>query len=259
MSSCTLYRGDCLEIMPTLEPKSVDMVFADLPYSVTKLSWDSPVDIVHLFARLNAITTPNATSVFTATYKFGLTIAAHNLNNLKYDLIWEKPRPTGFLQAKHAPLRAHEQLLVFNAGKPVYNPQMTDAGKPSNRQSDYRSLTASDQTHVYGKLIQVNPDRGNFRYPRSVLKINNVQNKGAVHPSQKPVALLEWLVKTYTNEGDTVFDPVFGSATTAVACARLNRHFVGIEKDPDYFQIGTDRVNAERAALGLPPAVIHSP
>lgn len=245
-----LIHGDCLDVMPTLAENSVAMIFADLPYGgkhrkTTDCHWDAQVDVAVMWPQIWRICCGAA--VFSATQPFASLLVASQINKFRYDLIWRKTNVGGWFNANKAPLRAHEHLLMFSAKPNVYNPQKTSgrpykAGKrPHAKAFADRNLSGSTQR------LPTNYKSGS-RFPISVQTFNRCSS-AIVHPTQKPVALLEWLIRTYTNEGDTVFDPVFGSCTTGVACLRTGRHFIGIEKDADYFRIGSERVAAERARL----------
>ena len=221
-STVRLIHGDCLEVMPTLDPKCVALVFADLPYAtpnkkVTANAWDTPFDLERLWAQVLGLGTPTTPYVFTATQPFTTHLINSHPKLFKYDLVWEKGRSNGIFAAKTRPLRSHETLLVFYEKQPTYNPQILDGG------TRYAKLTAGNLGRNY-KSTYIPIAKQNFNgkmLPRSVLPIKCVNNRQILHPTQKPIALLEWLIKTYTNPGDTVLDPTMGSGTTGVACARL--------------------------------------
>lgn len=236
--SVGLHQGDCLDVLPMLPDASVDMVFADLPYGVTANKWDTPIPLEPLWAELLRIGKPRCAYVFTATQPFATTLICSQRKLFRYDLIWEKPNAVGFLNANKSPLRAHESLLLFSCKAARYNPQMRIVN---------RSLPAmhSKANRCYNTSLSVTTVSGNKRFPRSVLYIDHDRECGRLrklHPTQKPVALLEWLIKTYTNEGDTVLDPTMGSGTTGVACLNTGRSFVGIELDQNYFKVASDRI-----------------
>lgn len=245
-STVQLYHGDCLEVMPTLEPKSVAMVFADLPYGITRNPWDTPIDLDVLWSCINHITTKPHTTILTAAHPFAAKIICSNISRFRYDLVWDKKLTTGFLNAKRCPLRRHEQILVFASGATVYNPQMIH-GEPFKKTP--RALSPN-----YGHFSIGGPRySAGARYPTSLIAVPSERKKGN-HPTQKPLALLEWLIATYTNPGDTVLDPTMGSGVAGLACARLGRNFIGIEKDRGYFDIASKRIADERARLGLTDA-----
>jgi site-specific DNA-methyltransferase (adenine-specific) len=231
-----LHRGDCLEILPALEAKSIDLILCDLPYGTTQNKWDSVIPLDLLWAQYKRVIKHGGVVVLTSQQPFSTVLTSSNLRWLKTEWIWEKSQGTGFLNAKKYPLKAHENILVFCEGTPSYNPQMLTGQKP------YVSKNYSC-TSNYGKFnanfVTVNEGT---RYPTTVLKINNDKNKD--HPTQKPVALMEYLILTYTQPGDTVLDNCMGSGTTGVACVNTCRSFVGIEQDAKYFAIAEARINA---------------
>ena len=232
-----LYCGDCLNILPTLPDNSVDMVLVDLPYGTTACKWDSIIPLDQLWKQYNRICKKNGAMVFTAAQPFTTILAASNIENFKYEWIWEKPQGTNPMNAKVMPLKSHENILVFYRTKPTYNPQMWYSTPYSGFSSDTATIG-----EVYGKQKSKhrdNPDGS--RYPKTVLKFK--QEKG-LHPTQKPVDLMEYLIKTYTNPGEVVLDNTMGSGTTGVAAIRCGRDFIGIESDSEYYQIAKDRIES---------------
>ena len=231
-----LRLGDCLEILPTLPDDSIDLLLVDLPYGTTACKWDSIIPLDQLWEQYNRVCKENAAMIFTAQQPFTTTLAASNLANLRYEWIWEKPQGTNPMNAKIMPLKAHENILVFYRKKPTYNPQMWYSTPVAGFHSDKKGLG-----EVYGKGTysghKDNPE--GTRYPKSVQKWK--QERG-YHPTQKPVTMMEYLIKTYSNEGDTVLDNTMGSGTTGVACANCNRSFIGIEMDVTYFEVAKDRI-----------------
>lgn len=238
MSNIELYKGDCLEVMYTLIAMGVkvDMILCDLPYGTTRNKWDSVISLDELWKRYNNIIKDNGCIALTAQTPFDKILSMSNLSMLKYEWIWKKQQGTGHLNAKKMPLKAHENVLIFYKKQPTYNPQFTK-GKPYVCKSGKGSSN-------YGEQISVVTVNNGERYPVDVLEFD--YDKVKYHPTQKPVALMEYLIKTYTNEGDTVLDNCMGSGTTGVACKRLNRNFIGIELDEKYFNIAKDRINNER-------------
>ena len=230
-----LLLGDCLEILPTLPENSVDMVLCDPPYGTTACKWDSIISLDKLWEQYNRLCKEDAAMVFTASQPFATVLAGSNIKNFRYEWIWEKSQGTNPMNAKVMPLKSHENILVFYRKKPTYNPQMWFS-KPY---SGFSSNTAKIG-EVYGKQQSKhrdNPDGS--RYPKTILKFK--QEKG-LHPTQKPVALMEYLIKTYTNKGDTVLDNTMGSGTTGLACKNTERNFIGIELDKKYYEIAEDRL-----------------
>jgi len=231
-----LLSGECLDKLPEISDGSVDMIMADLPYGTTACKWDSIIPLDLLWKEFHRVTTDNAAMIFTAQQPFTTVLANSNLSELRYEWIWEKPQGTNPMNAKVMPLKSHENILVFYKKKAIYNPQMWY----STPYSGFSSKT-SKIGEVYGDAESKhrdNPDGS--RYPKSVQKFK--QEKG-FHPTQKPVALMEYLIKTYTNEEDTVLDPTMGSGTTGVACVMTKRKFIGIERDEKYFEIAEKRIS----------------
>jgi site-specific DNA-methyltransferase (adenine-specific) len=241
--NAVLLLGDCLEQMKAIPNESIDLILADLPYGTTVCKWDSVLDLAVLWGHYERIIKPNGAIVLFAQTPFDKVLGASNLEMLRYEWIWEKEMGTGFLNAKKHPLKSHENILVFYKTRPTYNPQMTE-GKP---------YTAIKQLNPYAKekvgttgnykgdsIAEVVTKNDGKRYPKTVLRFN--RDKVKYHPTQKPVALLEYLIQTYTNEGETVLDNTMGSGSTGVACKNLGRKFIGIEKDPKYFEIAKTRI-----------------
>ena len=232
-----LYCGDCLQILPTLESNSVDMVLVDLPYGTTACKWDSIIPLDKLWGQYNRICKGDGVMVFTAAQPFTTILAASNIENFRYEWIWEKPQGTNPMNAKVMPLKSHENILVFYRKKPIYNPQMWYSTPYSGFSSDTSKIG-----EVYGSAKSKhrdNPDGS--RYPKTVLKFK--QEKG-LHPTQKPVDLMEYLIKTYTNTGDVVLDNTMGSGTTGVAAVGSGRNFIGIEMDENYYKIAEERIRS---------------
>ena len=230
-----LHYGDCLEILPTFADNSVDMLLVDLPYGTTACKWDSIIPLDKLWEQYNRICKDCAAMVFTSAQPFTTILAASNLNNFRYEWIWEKSQGTNPMNAKVMPLKSHENILVFYRKKPVYNPQMWYSTPYSGFSSDTSKIG-----EVYGDAKSKHRDNPEgSRYPKTILKFK--QEKG-LHPTQKPVGLMEYLIKTYTNEGDIVLDNTMGSGTTGVACMNTNRDFIGIEMYQKYFNIAKDRI-----------------
>ena len=229
--------GDCLEIMESIPSESVDMILCDLPYGTTNCKWDIIIPFEPLWKEWYRIAKINAPIVLTASQPFTSVLIASNLKHYKYSWVWEKSKATGYLNAKKMPLKAHEDICIFYRKPPIYNPQMWQS-------TPYNKGKAHRPTDVYGQQISVlvKNDTG-LRYPRTVQYFKTAESEGKVlHPTQKPLALFEYLIKTYTNPGDIVLDNCIGSGTTAVAALKANRKFVGIEKDPKYVDICLDRI-----------------
>ena len=238
---CVLLNGDCLHEMRRIKSNSIDMVFADLPYGQTNHDWDVPLDLLVFWDRLHNVVKCTTPMLFTSIQPFTTALNASNLIELKDDWIWLKNRATNFIQAKQRPLRQHEHISVFYNKPPTYNPQMEDRTESSAARFKY-TIARKDRESAgvliagYG-ITQYNTKR----FPKSYQFFNSISNK-SYHKTQKPVELLEYLIRTYTNENDTVLDPTMGSGTTGVACINLNRRFIGIEKDEHYFNVATNRI-----------------
>ena len=242
VSRSTFYQGDCLVEMDKIADKSVDMILCDLPYGTTACRWDSVIPFEPLWQHYERIIKDNGAIVLTASQPFTSVLACSNLKWFKYEWIWEKSKGSNFLQVSYMPFKAHENVLVFYKNKPTYNPQKTAGDAYKGRKSINGSTTA-----VYNKVpnpLYRNDNTDGLRHPRSVQYFVTAESEGGFHPTQKPIALFEYLIKTYTNEGETVLDNCMGSGTTGVACKKTGRHFIGIEKDEKYFEIAVSRVSA---------------
>lgn len=227
--------GDCFDILPQIPDNSVDLLFVDLPYGTTQANWDSVLPLDQLWEQYNRILKLNGAMLFTASQPFTTTLIFSNIDNYKYSWIWEKSKATNYLNAKKQPLRAYEEVVVFYRKQPVYNPQMTEG-------EAYNKGTALRLTDVYGdqKAVEVKSD--GLRYPRNVLYFKTAESEGKViHPTQKPIALIEYMIKTYTNEGDVVLDNTAGSFSTAIAANNTGRHWICIEKDREMCEKALER------------------
>lgn len=232
-----LKHGDCLERMKEIPDGSVDMVLTDPPYGTTSCKWDSVIPLEPMWEHLKRIIKPNGAIVMTASQPFTTTLIASNMKMFKYCWVWEKTLGTNPMLTKKQPFRKHEDICVFYFKQPTYNPQMVE-GKPYTDTARESGLDAiNGGTRGTKKAIK----NTGTRYPSSVQKFSN-GNNGNVHPTQKPVALMEYLIRTYTNECETVLDFTMGSGTTGVACGNTGRNFIGIEMDVDYFAIARQRI-----------------
>lgn len=231
-----MMHGDCLERMKEIKSGSVDMILADPPYGATQCKWDSVIDLPAMWRELDRVCKPNAAIVMTAAQPFTAKLVCSNIGMFKYEIIWEKGNATGFLNAKKQPLRAHESVLVFYRQQPTYNPQMTSghASKTSKRKTV--------NSECYGKALALTEYDSTERYPRSVQFFSSDNQCSNLHPTQKPVALMEWLIRSFSNPGDVVLDFCMGSGTTGVACINAGRDFIGMEMDSDIFQVSLSRV-----------------
>lgn len=237
MENIQLMLGDCLERMKEIPDGSVDMVLCDLPYGTTACKWDSVIPFEPLWAAYKRVCKKNAAIVLTASQPFTSALVMSNLPVFKHSLVWKKSKCGSPLLAKHRFMAKHEDLLVFCAGKETYNPQM-DSGSP------YSKIGVPIKTKNHGcGLSSVTVVNKGVRYPGSILDFpQNWKPQDQVHPTQKPVALMEYLIRTYTNEGETVLDNTMGSGTTGVACMNTGRRFIGIDRDETYFNIARSRI-----------------
>lgn len=241
-----IYLGDCLEIMKDIPKESIDMILCDLPFGTTNCRWDTVIDLDKLWEHYDRVIKPNGAILLFAQTPFDKVLGCSNLKLLRYEWIWEKTTATGHLNAKKMPMKAHENILVFYKELPIYNPQKTNGHKSVNSYTKY--LETQNKTEVYGKFSTEVKGGGNTdRYPRSVQVFSTDKQKSKLHPTQKPLLLCEYLIKTYTNEGEVVLDNCIGSGTTAVGCINTNRNYIGIEKDEQIFNTAVTRINQSLA------------
>lgn len=235
-----IYLGDCLELMNGIADKSVDMILCDLPYGTTQNKWDSIIDLNKLWQQYERVIKDNGAIVLTAQTPFDKVLGTSNLQMLRYEWIWEKTSATGHLNAKKMPMKAHENILVFYKNLPTYNPQKTTGHERKVSKAEHKINCV--ETTNYGKHGLTSYD-STERYPRSVLLFPTDKQQEALHPTQKPVALFEYLIETYSNKGDIVLDNCIGSGTTAISCINTDRNYIGIELDEDYYKIANNRIN----------------
>lgn len=231
-----LWQGECIGLMSNIPNQSIDLICVDLPYGVTQNKWDSIIPLDKMWEQFNRIIKENGAIILTATQPFTSILVMSNLKDFKYDIIWEKTISSGQLNVGHQPLRNHESILVFYKKKPTYNEQKT-LGDPYsiNRKADYKE-------NNYNEQKASSKNNTGYRHAKSVIKISNPRIKGG-HPTQKPQELMEHLIKTYSNEGDLVFDCCMGAGTTGAAAGVLNRKFLGIELDSIFFDISKNRIH----------------
>jgi site-specific DNA-methyltransferase (adenine-specific) len=229
-----LRLGDCLEVMKEIPDKSIDMILCDLPYGTTRNKWDSVISLDKLWEQYSRIIKDNGAIVLFSQMPFTAELVHSNLNLFKYEWIWQKENGTGFLNAKKMPLKIHENIEIFYKKTPTYNPQMRKGFKPYSQMSGRGSSN-------YGEQIRVQTINDGERYPIDIIEFK--RDKEKLHPTQKPIGLLEYLIKTYTNENETVLDNCMGSGSTGVACINTNRNFIGIELDENYYKIACERIN----------------
>jgi DNA modification methylase len=234
-----LFNAECIDMLRTFPDKSIDMVFCDLPYGTTRNDWDSVIDLNLLWEQYNRIVKDRGAIVLTAANPFDKVLATSNIKNFKYDWIWEKNKATGHLNSKKMPLKSHEYVLIFYKKMPTYNPQFTYGHKPMNAVSAKQNIPHPGKLRNYGHVDNHLGNAGGStkRYPRSVIKIPviNNDNPDKWHPTQKPVELAEYFIKTYSNEGDIILDNTMGSGSTGIACINTKRKFIGIELNTEYF------------------------
>jgi site-specific DNA-methyltransferase (adenine-specific) len=242
----TLYKGDCLQEMKRIPDGSVDMILTDPPYGTTACKWDSIIPLEPMWEQLKRVIKPNGAIVMTASQPFTTTLIASNMKMFKYCWVWEKSRKTGHMAAKVQPMKKHEDIAVFGSGRLTYNPQgLIDCDVVK------KNTAGRLKSNVYGATgNKPEHKQKHTNYPSTILSIAGEHNVGK-HPTQKPVALMEYLIKTYTNEGETVLDFTMGSGTTGVACVNQNRQFIGIEKDDKYYEIAKKRIQEAEDACGL--------
>ena len=238
-----LYNGDCLELMKDIPDGSIDMILCDLPYGTTQCKWDNIIPFEPLWEQYNRVIKNNGAIVLFGSEPFTSLLICSNIKNFKYNWIWQKNKCTGFLNAKKQPLNDNETISVFYKKQAIYNPQMTKADKVYNRGLVIRDKESNiQQSDNYGEqksFIQV--DSG-LRYPKRIQYFNNNYTREQLHPTQKPVEMLEYLIKTYSNEGEIILDNCLGSGSTGIASMNLNRKFIGIELDNTYFNIAKERI-----------------
>ena len=239
-----LILGDCIERMAEIPDGSVDLVLTDPPYGTTACKWDAVIPFEPMWAQVRRVLKPNGAAVFTASQPFTSALVMSNPKGFRYCWVWDKRVATGFAFAKHQPMRAHEEVCVF--GGKFYNPQMVERTAEELRRFARVASIAEGGDHYAGMITQSpTREKNKHKFPSSVIRINGVVGRSGekvAHPTQKPIALMEYLIRTYTNPGETVLDFTMGSGTTGVACVNTGRAFIGIERDPDYFAIAERRI-----------------
>jgi len=238
VSGSTFVNADCFDVFPFIEDKSIDAIICDLPYGTTACKWDSILPLDKLWKEYKRIIKPNGAIILTASQPFTSVLGCSNLEWLKYEWVWDKVRGVGFQVAKHRPMMQHENILVFGKGKVTYNPQMRKRDDVKRSKSYAKVDSSNPLKYNHGEVIEYTE-----RHPTSILTYSNASQKGKEHPTQKPLELFEYLVKTYTNEGDTVLDNTMGSGTTNLSCLKLNRKSIGIEKEKQYYDVAVRRLS----------------
>ena len=245
-----LINGDCIEVMEDMSGGDIQMVFADLPYGITSAKWDTPIDLDRMWKNLYRLCKPNATFVFTASQPFTSALVMSNVKDFKHEWVWIKNRGSNFANTVREPMKEHESVLVFSRGKWIYNRQMQERAESGLARSKYTVEHNNQDREIYRD--KDNPFEGrkhhkisHMRVPSSHQKFNIAAGKEKTeHPTKKPVEMIEYFIKSYTNERDTVFDFVMGSGSTGAACKKTNRHFIGIESDEKYFDIAKKRLKS---------------
>lgn len=232
-----LRMGDCLEIMRDLPDGSVDMILCDLPYGTTQNKWDSVIPFDPLWAQYRRVAKRDSAIVLTASQPFTTALIASNMKEFRYCWVWEKSRFANQMLAKYQPLKIHEDIVVFSRERALYYPQGLVELNKTTRQGTRWTENVRSEGSRKAEYLQTHTN-----YPRSIVRVPSAGK--TVHPTQKPVELMEYLVRTYTQPGDTVLDNCMGSGTTGVACVNTDRRFIGIERDPTYFEIATKRIKA---------------
>jgi len=252
----TIYNEDCLEGMKRIDDESIDAIICDLPYGVLNdgnpdAQWDKMLPMDELWAQYRRIAKQNAPIVLFAQGMFTAQLLVSQPKLWRYNLVWDKVRTTGFLNARKQPLRCHEDICVFCKSAPTYNPQMTKC-LPHQRNHSRGKQQGEQTNRCYGLLNKPEDIISDEKYPRSIIEFSkNIATDGKLHPTQKPVGLIRYLIRTYTNSGGVVLDNCIGSGTTAVACVKEKRHFIGFELNKEYFDKAVERVARERRQLTL--------
>jgi len=236
MGTQKLLQGDCLELMKDIKDKSIDMILCDLPYGTTACKWDTIIPFDKLWEQYERIIKDNGAIVLTASQPFTSVLINSKIKLFKHEWVWNKKQGGNAMLVKRQPYKIHENILIFSKSICVYYPQMIK-GKMRKKGMNYEHNAG-----IYGGRRKSYEKISDDYYPKSILEISNANRRNRLHPTQKPVALMEYLIKTYTNEGDLVLDNCMGSGTTGVACKNLNRDFIGIELDKKYFEIAKQRI-----------------
>jgi site-specific DNA-methyltransferase (adenine-specific) len=237
-----LKQGNCLELMNDIKDKSIDMILCDLPYGATQNQIDKQLPFDTLWKQYNRIIKDNGAIVLFAQGLFYVDLVNSNRKMFKYDLIWDKVLTSGFLNAKRMPLRQHEQIAVFYKKLPTYNPQFTQGNKSHSKGTLFLNKQVKNRNYKQFTLIETNDKDPLLKYPTSIITFKKPHQSMAVHPTEKSIECLEWLIRTYTNEGDLVLDNCMGSGTTGIACVNTKRNFIGIELNEEYFKLASDRI-----------------
>ncbi len=245
-----LLHDDCISAMSSLNEHSVDMLFTDLPYGTTNCKWDTPIDLPSFWKEVNRVVRPGGCRALFAQPPFDKVLGCSNLKHLRYEWIWEKNQPTGHLNAKRMPMKAHENILIFYDKLPTYHPQMTHGHKRKVSSAEHKRNTKhGDIYHTFANTSYDSTDR----YPRDVLHGKSDKQKSCIHPTQKPVWLCEYIVLTYTDPGETVLDCCMGSASIGVACQNTGRKYIGIDREKKWYEAAKARLFQSVPGNHAPP------
>ena len=232
-----LLNGDCLELLKELEPKSVDLVFCDLPYGQTSCTWDNKIDLNELWKELKRVVKPTTPLFFTCSTKFGYELIKSNEKGFRYDLVWEKSAPCGFLCAKKMPIKKHEMIYVFYDKLPLY-----DISSHKHKFVGFVKPQSAGTSHIYGNTNGGEKNTYDPPLPTSILQF---KSERGTHKTQKPTTMMNWILKYYSKEGDVILDPTMGSGSMGVACKKMNREFIGIEMNEEIYKSACDRLNED--------------
>lgn len=239
-----LLNGDCLELLQNIPDKSIDMILTDPPYGTTDCKWDIVIPFAPMWEQLNRIIKDNSAIVLFGSEPFSSYLRMSNIKNYKYDWVWNKKKAGNFMLAKYQPLKINENIMIFGNKRINYYPILTISDRDRSNDKAIKQKTDFIKCLKSGEFKRGNNIKGNERYPKNILDFSNANQNNKLHPTQKPVPLLEYLIKTYTQENETVLDFTMGSGSTGVACVNTNRDFIGIELDDKYFSIAKDRIEA---------------
>lgn len=241
-----LYNGDCLELMKNIPNKSIDMILCDLPYQRTKNKWDTIIPYDELWKQYERIIKENGCIALFCDGMFMAKLMLSNEKLWKYNLVWDKVLPSGFLNANKQPLRSTEEICIFYKKQPTYNPQKIKGNKNHSK-----GKVKVNKNNNYGDFgfVDNHNELGDMKHPKSIITIQKPHPSTMIHPTQKPIELLEWLIKTYTNENELILDNCMGSGSTGVACLNTNRNFIGMELNDEYFNIAKDRIQRREIEL----------
>lgn len=237
------YLGDCFEVHKLIDDKSINMVFADLPYNITRAKWDKSVDLIKLWKDYDRIVKDDGIILMFAQSPFDKILACSNLKQYRYEWIWEKTQATGHLNSKRMPMKCHENILVFYKKLPKYFPQMTEGHIRKVSSAKHKQNTTKNQTPLYNKFDNFSDYDSTTRYPRDVLKFSSDKQTSSIHETQKPIALCEYLIKTYSQENDLILDSFSGSCSIGLSAKNLNRNYINIEMDERHYTNGLNRMN----------------